>query len=144
MSARRSPQGLRLRKLADRTGEPDKNGTWPLAGVVIEGQPPKACRVSQSFVMQAKAEGWVEVEGEEIVHRPGGPANNEWAVTHTFVHASVIVFKTTDGDIRYRVSHQPDKYVEGGSDRDEVTPEIYAAGATRVDWFFDLELAGGK
>jgi hypothetical protein len=60
------------------------------------------------------------------------------------MHADAIILKTTDGDVRYRVTHQPDKYVDGGKDTDKVTTEHYEAGNTRVDHFFDLKLEGGK
>ena len=35
------------------------------------------------------------------------------------------------GDVRYRVTHQPDKYDDPGEE-----------SGSRVDWFYDLELEG--
>jgi hypothetical protein len=103
---------------------------WPFAGIAIEDEPPKTCAVSTGFVADGREEGWIEVEGEELVHRPGGPAQNPWSVTHTFVHLQAIVLKTVDGDVRYRVVRQPDKDGEAGD------PEA------EVRWFYDLELEG--
>lgn len=147
-------QGLRVRKLADRA-TPGQDGTsrYALAGVAIEGDTPAETRVPTSWVLGAAREGWVELVNPRPVHRPGGPPGMEWAVTHTFVHADALVVKTVAGDVRYRVTHQPDKYADhaaatypdrvapfDGDDETPVTDEVYAAGATRVDWFYDLEL----
>lgn len=168
-----APVGLRVRKLADKTGEervarfnpttgerillrPEtassltlisdleaaRSEPWPLLGLQIEGETPRRCRVSTSFVERGVEEGWVEVEGEEFVHRPSGPAHSIWRTPpHTFRHADAFVLKCVEGEVRYRVARQPDKYVEGGAD-DPVTDEIYAAGETQVDHFYDLELEG--
>lgn len=113
---------------------------WPLAGVVIEGETPARWRPSTALVDRGVAEGWIARENEQVVHRPGGPPGRLWAVTHTFVHCDALVLKTLDGDVRYRVLRQPDKYVDEAPDSEQVTPEIYAAGTTRVDWFYDVEL----
>lgn len=169
-------RGLKIRKLADKTtgervvrydpetGEKklvnpatpgDDHEPWPLAGVVLEVAP-EVTTVSTTLVNQGRVEGWVSVEGERVVHRPGGPPVNVWAVTHTFVHADVIVFRDElVGDVRYRVVHQPDKYADYGEatypdrvdafvadDDTPVTDETYAAGATRVDHFYVIELEG--
>jgi hypothetical protein len=159
MPKAKTPGLLRVRKLADRsegervvrydpetgerhlvnpaTGEPE---SWPLAGVQIEGDPPQLTSASTSFVANAVAEGWIELVSERLEHRPGGPSNEPWRITHTFVHANALVIHTADGDVRYRVVHQPDKYAANGDDSTTVTPEIYAAGETRVDHFYGLEL----
>lgn len=159
---------LRLRKLADKSEDavrahpmehPDK---WPLAGIDLVDQggksadPPSECRVPTSLVDKGRAEGWIEVEGEQVHHRPGGPPDDLWRVTHTFKHYDAIVLKTHDGrdDVRYKVLHQPDKYLDtteytdleptphttAKEDAASVTDEHYAAGHTRVDWFYDLKL----
>ena len=162
MSTPPSP-GLRVRKLADRsegerivrydpeTGEKklvnphtegDAHEPWPLLGLVIEGDPPATCRVPMSFVQLGVDEGWIELDNPRPAHRPGGPPANPWKVTHTFIHADAIVLKTIDGDVRYRVTHQPDKYVDGNDAAELVTDEKYAAGDTRVDWFYGVALEG--
>jgi hypothetical protein len=142
--------GLRVRKLADKsqgtrvvryhpetgerhlvnpaTNEPEP---WPFAGLAIEGNLPKVTSVSTTFVNRGRAEGWLELVGEKVVHREGGPPEDPWRVTHTFVHASALVLKTVDGAVRYRVVHQPDKH----DDADEPSGK-------RVDWFYGLELEG--
>jgi hypothetical protein len=140
--------GTRVNRYDQITGEkvlvnPDTGAVepWPLAGVEIVGEVPEQTSVPTGWVAKAKAEGWVTVEGETVVHRPGGSPDNLWGTTHTFLHADSITIHTVDGDVKYNVVHQPDKYVEDGSDDDEVTDEIYQAGETRVDWFYGLELA---
>jgi hypothetical protein len=157
---------LRVRKLADKSDlDAPHEGTslYPMRGLDIVDDrgrptdPPQECRVATAFVDRGRAEGWIAVEGEEVVHRPGGPPDDLWRVTHTFRHYETIVLKTHDDreDVRYKVTHQPDKYVdttdyaaEGGErvgsrkedDSESVTDEHYAAGQTRVDHFYDLEL----
>ena len=169
---------LRVRKLADKTegervvrfdpvtGERklvnpytagDAHEAWPLAGVQVEGDAPAVCSVSTSFVSNGIDEGWIELVNARPAHRPGGPPTNEWKVTHTFMHADAIVLKTVDGDVRYQVTRQPDKYVESTSKKTDpktgspigvpvldatVTPDIYAAGETTVMWSYDLEMEG--
>lgn len=152
---------LRIRKLADRsvgarvpgvhpvTGDatlinPQTNAAerWPLVGVQLIGEPRAAGNLPTSWVNRAKAEGWLSLVNARPVHRPGGPAGNEWAVTHTFLHADAIVLHTVDGDVRYKVLHQPDKYAADGDDDTLVTGEVYAAGATRVDWFYGVKREG--
>lgn len=146
------------KKLVNPATPGDEHEPWPLAGVefVYEDGPPAFTRVSTSYVQDAIREGWLEAEGMEPVVRPSGPADNKWAGNpHVFMHIDALVFKTINGDVRYNVVRQPDKYVEGNSyderglttrrvntDDHEVTDEIYAEGKTRVDWFYDLELEG--
>lgn len=113
---------------------------WPLAGIKIEGDVPTETCFSTALVGNGLIEGWIELENEQIVHRPGGPADDRWRVTHTFRHADFIVLKTVDGDLRYRVTHQPDKYVNNDNDEDIVTDDEYIAGNTRVDWFYHGKL----
>jgi hypothetical protein len=138
------PGGLRLRKHADKSGDRTSHGGWPLAGVSIEGDPPNTCIVSTSLVTAGKTEGWLATEGDRVVTRPGGEPGNEWRIdkVHNFLHLDAVIFKTRDGDVRYQVIHQPDKYVEGDAPGEEVTDEHYAAGNTRVDHFYRLELEG--
>lgn len=130
---------LQVQKLADRSGggEPP----YPFAGLKLLTEP-KRCHLPVQWVAQGAAEGWLEIEGERIEHRPGGPLEDRWRVTHTFVHADAIVLKTVDGDVRYRVLNNPDKYVDSDDPSEAVTDEHYAAGNTRVDWFYDCELEG--
>lgn len=139
------PNGLRIRKRADKSGGTASlradlpgapPGTWPLAGVEIMGDPPERARLSQRLVAGGIHEGWIVADGEQVVHRPGGPASNRWGQTHTFVHYDALEICGH----RYRVLHQPDKYAESGDDTTPVTDEIYTSGDTRVDWFYDLEL----
>lgn len=136
------PRGLKLRRLADRSdlasldadlpGAPP--GTWPLAGVELLDAPEHA-KVPVHVVDRGRDEGWITVEGEEVVHRPGGPPSNLWRVTHTFRHYEAM----TVCGVRYVVTHQPDKYADPGDDSTPVTDEVYASGQTRVDHFYGLK-----
>lgn len=144
--------GLRVRKLADRSGGEAAKwadlpgappGTWPLAGVRVEGDVPPTCRLPASWVARGIAEGWLLGEGHETVVRPSGPANAPWRPDkqpHVFHHYDTLVLKTEAGDIKYEVIHQPDKYAAEGDDDTPVTDEMYAAGQTRVDHFYDVRL----
>jgi hypothetical protein len=113
---------------------------WPLAGLEVDGEPPARTRVGTRWVDGLAAEGLVTFENERVVHKPGGPPSSPWRVTHTFRHADAIVFKTVNGELRYRVTRQPDKY-DGGPENGTGKP-TEAAGdpETSVDWFYDLEL----
>lgn len=160
---------LRVRKLADKstgtrvvrfdpeTGErklvnPDTPGDshepWPLLGVQFEGEAPQETKVPTKYVEAAIAEGWMERVNERPVVRPAGPRQNVWSSTHngtphTFIHCDQIIFHMVEGDYTYEVVHQPDKYLADGHDDDTVTPEEYAAGNTRVDHWYGLELIDG-
>lgn len=136
--------GLTLRKLADYsdgsarvsgfhplTGQktlidPATNEVkpWPLLGVTSIGPMPEKFALSQSYAAQAVSEGWMTREGERIAHAAGGPPDDQWRVTHTFIEADALVFRLVEGEFRYRVVRQPGK--------DETTGE--------VDWSYELEL----
>lgn len=146
--------GLVIHKMADKSGpEPDLEAgeSWPLAGIRLLDAP-EVCTVSTSYVEQARNEGWVTLEGESVVVRPAGPADDQFKSVHVFHQCDAIVFHTVDGDVRYLVTHQPDKYAcaEDATYPDQVpaktktdnktsvTTELYAAGATRVDNFYGI------
>jgi hypothetical protein len=130
------------RKLVNPDTPGDDHEPWPFAGLAIEGEAPRHTRVSTAWVTFGKTEGWLELEGERVEHKPGGPQADPWATTHTFVHADVIVLKTVDGDVHYRVLRQPDKY-DGGPENGTGKPTDAAGDReTSVDWFYDLELVG--
>lgn len=137
------PRGLKLRRLADRSDSTSLDadlpgappGTWPLAGVELLDAPEYA-KVPVHVVDRGRDEGWITVEGEQVVHRPGGPPSNRWKVTHTFRHYEAV----TICGVRYAVTHQPDKYADPGDDDTPVTDDVYGAGQTRVDHFYGLRL----
>lgn len=133
---------LVIRKLADRSGDCLEDGSWPLAGISIV-DPPQEVSIPQDYVMAARDQGWASVEDMNVVYRSSAPLDDPTAqAPHIFVHATAIVFRTVDGDVRYRVVHQPDKYASDGDDDTPVTDGIYSAGNTRVDHFYRLELEG--
>jgi hypothetical protein len=150
--------GLILRKHADKgLGQRPPQG-WDLAGVSVVGDPPEKATLSTRLVAQGKSEGWLETTGDRLVVRPGGPPEDKdrAANVHVFNHFDEIVIKTLDGDVTYRVVHQPDKYADHGEatfpddveafdadDDTKVTHAMYKAGATRVDHFYGLELVKG-
>lgn len=142
---------LQIRKLADKTegtrvvrfdpatGEKklvnpetpgDAHEAWPLAGIEFIGEVPTETALSTDMVTTGRGEGWLELVGEDVVHKPGGPSHSPWAVTHTFVTAEQIVFKTVHGDVTYNVTKNPGKYEnERGAE---------------VIWFYQLELASDE
>lgn len=125
---------------------------WPSAGVRLESAPDET-RLPTSFVDNAVSEGWAERVNEKLVRRPAGPADRTTASWHIFMQCDAIIFHTVDGDVRYKVVHQPDKYADDSAvdgrgaqvtenTHDSSTPvthDIYSAGETRVDWFYGVE-----
>jgi hypothetical protein len=109
------------------------------------GEPPASCRLPTSWVARGIAAGWLTGEGHQVVTRPSGPASDPWRPDkppHIFHHYTRLVLHTADGDVPYRVVHQPDKYADPGDDTTPVTEQAYADGATRVDWWYGVELEG--
>lgn len=114
--------------------------SWPSAGVSIYGELLDKCSAPTSLIARGIAEGWVEAEGEELVHEPAGPPSNPWSRTNTFLHYDAIIIKTVDGDVRYQVTHQPGHYDDPPPD--EPSGSKYAdsdPSGQRVDWFYELE-----
>lgn len=142
-------EGLRVRKLADtfggdrtvlytdpRDGVPAK---YPLAGVVFldinfnrTDVAPKAIRVPADY---AQREPWVELVNPTAVVRNGGSAANPTATLHTFIHADELVLHMLDGDRRYRVVGQPDKYGADGEPTNEAGDPT-----AEVRWYYDADL----
>ena len=105
---------------------------WPFAGLAVIDAP-KETEIPTSFVEKGIAEGWLSLEDEEVVHRSGGPKEQPWRVTHTFRHGKAIVLHAADGDVRYRVVANPDKW----------PAEKNAAGegfGGEVRWFYRVKL----
>lgn len=149
---------LRIRKLADRsvarevrfdpeTGErllinpaTGQEEPYPFVGVQIEGDPPETVLVSQGFVLGAREEGWVSIEGEETVMRTAGPPASPispQSPPHVFLHAEAIVFHTVDGDVRYSVVRNPDKWPD-----EKVEGDLEPGFGGEVLWTYELELVG--
>jgi len=136
-----------LKKLVNPATPGEEHEPWPLMGVEVVGDVPAATRVPTRWVARGISEGWLQGIGGNPVVRPAGPAQTDWnssqtGAPHMFMHYDRIVIKAVTGDVVYRVTHQPDKYVADGADDASVTPELYAAGETRVDHFYDLVLEG--
>lgn len=149
---------LQIRIRADKTGPEPANGVpWPMAGAEIVGDPPTEFDFATGWVRKEVARGWVSLENPTGVERPSLPepaeVDGSAAVAaehlladlppHRFVHADVIVLDTVShGVLRYRVTGQPDKYVDSDDPTEPVTLEQYAAGNTRVDAFYRCTLEG--
>lgn len=85
----------------------------PFLGIKVEGEAPRRAKLPVSFVTRGVAEGWIETEGGEVVHRSSGPPEDPWGPpAHSFMHYDSITLKTVDGDVRYRVVENPDKWPE--------------------------------
>lgn len=106
---------------------------WPTLGIAIEGDAPKHAKIPTSFVDRGLAEGWLSAQSPTAVHRPGGPPEQPWRVTHTFLHAQKLTLHTVDGDVHYRVVDQPDKWPAEKNDRDE-------GFGGDVRWYYVVEL----
>jgi hypothetical protein len=165
--------GLTIRKLRREDGKPRIPGWDPLTGektlidpttlrpspyelegVEPEGEVPDRFTVPMKLLQAWRAEGWVSCEPPEgrVVHRPGGPPEDPWRITHTFLHYDRVTLGFLSDPIAATVTHQPDKYADhseatypdqleafDADDDTSVTSDIYAAGATRIDWFYTLE-----
>lgn len=113
------------------TGEPLPK---QVAGVVFDmDAEPLTIALSSKYVGD---EPWIELVGQTVVHRPAGPAENPWKGTHTFVHADEIILHLADGDRRYQVTHQPDKY----DDETGLPSDDAGDPTTHVDHFYVAEL----
>jgi hypothetical protein len=168
--------GLRIRKLRKEDGKPRIPGYDPftgertlmhpetlaplpyeMEGVEVEGELPERFTVPVKLLWKWRGEGWVTLDPPDgrPVHRPGGPPDNPWAITHTFVHVDQATFDFLSGPVTARVAHQPDKYADHSEatypdqiepfkadDDTPVTADVYNAGATRVDWFYTFERKG--
>ena len=131
--------GLRLHKVAAESKYQGGPGPHPLAGIRIIGDPPHSPAPSTTVIDNGVREGWIIRENERPVTRPAGPRHAPLANTHSFVHADAVVFHTLDGDVRYRVVGQPDKYGPDGEPV-ESYDGIDDLGGCDVRWFYQLEL----
>lgn len=153
---------LTFRIRADKTGpNPAEGDPWPLRGVEIEGDLSGEVLLPTSFVERHHAADWLEVHDIGIVERPALPEPGVHedgstivtpahrlpmpgqAAPHVFRHVEKFVIHTLNlGDITLRVVAQPDKYVDSDDPTEQVTPEVYAEGRTRVDHFYVCTLEG--
>lgn len=84
----------------------------PLGSAPEQSDPPKRTIVPSKWVDRGRLEGWITVEGEQVVTRSAGPESAPWSKTHTFVHLDYVILKAEGGDLRYKVMANPDKYPE--------------------------------
>jgi hypothetical protein len=145
-----SDGSVRVRRYDPLTGDPylvnpvtNQMEPWPLLGVTVEGEVPTLDRISADYVARAVVEGWAEWFGHRMEHKPGGPPEDPWLVTHTFHQADKIVFHVllpdkgqwAEGttlvkrDLVYSVVSQPGKHEDASE-----------PSGWRIDWTFQLEL----
>lgn len=149
------PQGLRVRihagDPADRDAvylparkqfpdEPDFSAK-PFGGVSFTDdrgrnvdEPPASFTVPSDY---PDHHHWFEVVNPSMVVRPAGPADQPFAKQHNLPQAEAFILHMRDGDYRYRVVRQPDKYDAKGKVADRAGDP-----ATSVDWFYVAELEG--
>lgn len=121
-------QAFAVRKLAEGGLQIVNSGT--------RGQtdPPKQVRLPASFIANCRREGWVEVEGAKTVYVPASPETAPDPLPpHTFVQLDSVTFKTVDGEVRYRVVHNPGKYDSKGK------PTETFDSSHEVHHYYDLE-----
>lgn len=153
---------LTFRIRADKTGpQPAEGEAWPCAGIEVHGDLDGDVSLPTSFIERHLGSDWLEVDEIGAVERPSRPSpaisesgSTEVAVNHrlpashmppphVFRHVDRFVLHTLNlGDVTLRVTHQPDKYVDSDNPSDQVTPELYAAGRTRVDNFYICTVEG--
>jgi hypothetical protein len=169
-------RGLRVRRLADKSkgtrikltdphsGEThlmnpanSKVESWPDMGWIIESDAHKFTNIPVKTVREWVKKGFAVLKGERLIHAPGGSVEDPWKATHTFVNADAIVLKCVDGEVTYKVIHQPGKYdlnidltgtpkgnVRSGrfdvSEKHQTLDAIQKGAKSRVDWFFGCEL----
>lgn len=154
-------RALRFRVRADKTGPaPAPGEPWPCVGVEIDGDfADGQIDLPATWVERWIGADWLEVSTIGVVERPSRPDpavddNGSTAVPdehrlpvdgmpapHVFRHAEKIVIHTLNcGDVVLKVVHQPDKYVDSDDPTEQVTPEVYAEGRTRVEAFYGCEI----
>lgn len=111
-----------------------RNDDGSLKGVKFdnEGGPPKITGTGMRYVADAEAEGWITRVNPSLYVAPGGTVDNPASVVHTFVGADELVFHTLDGDVRYKVTRQPGKYLDG--------KPTQVVGDPRAEVHFDYRL----
>lgn len=115
---------------------------WPLAGIAfasnggeIRESPPKRTVISTTKVQEGLVEGWIQLVGQKIVYAPAGPAEDPLRSTHAFRQADAVIFRTVDGDVRYDVTRNPGKYLNGKPSDEAGNPDA------EVLWSYELKLA---
>lgn len=130
------PRGLVIHKLADggvEIGRFDMSSGQPR----FVADPPARAIIPTSTIEAAKREGWATTSGDNVKTAPGGPADDPWRVTHTFVQTARITFQTIHGPLVYVVTRQPDKYDAAGKPTQQTGDPT-----TSVEWSYLTELEG--
>ena len=80
-------------------------------------------------------EPWIELVNVRPVTKPAGPPDNPWAKRHDFLHCDELVLHMIDGDRRYKVVANPDKYDAEGNPTD-----VVGDPNAEVRWYYDADL----
>ncbi len=117
-----------VRKHADRSGELNEDGSWPLSHVSIVGDPEVEWGVSDTYVAKAVQEGWLSFENPTVLTTEvDGIAYSRGPV----LTGSEVVLDVEGGELRYEVLEAPGRY------RDP-------AGGVYVTHEYKLRLRKGK
>ena len=149
MPSKPTYEPLSIRILADRTGAPLADGSWPVAGMQFgdrdtKSAPPRRAKLPTTSLTEWRTRGIVSVEGSRIVLRSGGPPENPWkidaekGIPHMFEHLDRVVFHAEGGDVVYEVVGNPDKWPDR---KEPVEGDQADAGfGGEVRWYYDLKL----
>lgn len=102
---------LELRIRADKTGEPDGGGRWPIASVALVGDAPREHNFADTFVSRALADGYLEIVNPRAVSAQV-PAGVQPYERDPVVTGDEIVLHLASGDLRYRVREHPGKFAD--------------------------------
>lgn len=100
---------LQLRKRADKTGEQDENGTWPLAHVELVGEAPKEHNFADTFVARALADGYLSFKNARATSSAVPPGVEPYG-RDPVITGDEIVLKVKPKQLRYKVLEAPGKY----------------------------------
>lgn len=111
---------LGLRKLADKSGKPPKDGKpWPLAGTVLLTDPPKRHSFSADFVARESSPdggAWLEVEGMRLIMQSGYDRNpvvaGDAIVLHVLEGRADAKKKGGKLTVRYKIVEPPGRYAD--------------------------------
>ena len=103
---------LTLKKHADLEAWDGVTMPRPLLGIELVDAPARI-RVSTTKIAEGLAEGWIDASDPGVEHASGGPPEDPWRVTHTFLTYSKFVFKCLVSPVTYKVVGQPGKDEQG-------------------------------
>lgn len=98
---------MRLTINADKSGDRNPDGSWPIASVVVDGNAPAEHGFADTFVARALAAGYLSVENMQVVSTEvDGVAYDRNPV----ITGDAIVLDVEGGPLRYRIVRHPGRY----------------------------------